>query len=169
MTPQEKELLLEQMRQREKIKKQKEKLLEVEMKAKAVKIAVKYHTRASILSGILSLIAFLLGWIPYWINSFKALASKSQLDMWIELGHSESDATGAELASDISKYTKEANSIVWVPFVILAIGILVTIIVFIVCKNKTQSRVDKASEELKIVVKDYEAEYGEIGSLNQNR
>lgn len=166
LSPEERELLLEQMRQKEAVKKQKEKLNEVERKAKAVKKAAVYHIRMAIISGIISLVAFLFGWIPHWISLFKVAASKSQLQMWIELGHSESDATGQEFADDIAKYTKEANSVLWIPFVILGIGIIVTILVFLVSRGKTQSKVDKASEDLKSTVREYEETYGEIGSLS---
>lgn len=162
LSPQERETVLEQMRQREAIQKQKEKLNEVERKAKTVKKAAIYHIRMAILSGTMSLAAFLLGWIPYWISLFKATASKSQLQMWVELGHSESDATGQEYVAEITKYTKEANSVLWIPFVILGIGVITTILVFILSKRKTQGKVDKASDELKKTVEEYEKEYGKI-------
>ena len=163
LSPAERELLLEQMRQKEAVQKQKEKLNEVERKAKAVKKAATYHIRMTIISGVVSLIAFLFGWIPHWISLIKVAASKS----WIELGHSESDATGQEFAEDIAKYTKEANSVLWIPFVVLGIGIIVTILIFIVSRRKTQSKIDKASKELKLTVREYEEAYGEIGQLHE--
>ena len=162
LSPQERELLLEQMRQKEAIQKQKEKLEEVEKKAKAVKKAASYHTRATILSGIISLVVFLLGWVPYWVSLIKAAASNSQLQSWIELGHSENDATGQEFANDIARYTNEANSLLWIPFVVLGIGIIITVLVFILSRKKTQAKVDKASNELKEIVDEYEKEYGKI-------
>ena len=166
LSPEERSLLLEQIKQREEMKKQRNKLDLVEKKAKAVKKAAIYHIRMAIISGIISLTAFLLGWVPYWIYSFQAFASKTQLEMWIELGHSETDEIGQECAEAIIRHTQEANSVLWIPFAVLAVGFVVTILVFIMSRNKTQSKVDKVSEELKTIVKEYEDEYGEIGTLH---
>lgn len=164
LTPEEREAILAEIQAREEIRKQKAKLNEIEQKAKKVKKASKYHIRMTILSAILSLIAFVFGWLPCWINLFMATASKSQLEMWVELGHSESDATGQEFATNIEKYTKQAESLVWIPFVILAVGAVITIIVYMSSKRKTQAKTEAAEQDLKKTVKAYEEEYGPLGS-----
>ena len=71
--------------------------------------------------------------------------------MWIELGHSETDETGQELAADIAKYTQKANSLIWIPFVVLAISILVIVIVVIIVKKQEPQRVEKIAKELESI------------------
>ena len=162
LTPEERESLISEMKQREEIKIQQKNLANVKSKATACKKAEKYHIRITVLSGIVSLIAFLFGWIPHWVFSFQAYASRTQLESWIELGHSETDKTGQEFSADIIKHTSEANSVIWIPFAILGIGIIVTILVFVVVKRKTPIKMEKAKKELDMVLKDYEDKYGKI-------
>ena len=167
LSPEERALLLEQLRQKEEVRKQKEKLGEIENKAKAVKRAAIYHIRMTILAGILSAVAFLFSWIPHWIDLLFVASNKTMLREWLDLGHSESDDFAQECLANIDKYTKQANSVLWIPFVILAIGIIITIAVFLLSRNKAQAKVDKASDELKTAVKEYEDKYGEIGKQAQ--
>ena len=167
LTPEEKEKLREKWRQEEEIRRQKRKLEEIELKAKAVKKVSKYHIKKTVLAGILSLVVFLLSWIPYLVLYFPAIAGKSQLSMWIELGHSETDEYSLELKEGIAKATKEANGALWIPFVVLTLCIIVTVIVFVFSKRKTKSKVEKATEELNVIVRKYEEEYGEIGTIHE--
>ena len=167
LTPEERELIREQLRRKEAAKKQQEKLCQVEIKAKAVKRASIYHIRMAILAGILSAVAFLLSWVPYFVLYLPAVVGKSELSLWLELGHSETDEYSIELKEGIAKATEEANKVLWIPFVVLSIGIVTTIAVLFLSKRKTQFKVDKASEDLKTSVKEYENEYGEIGKQAQ--
>ena len=163
LTPEERELIREQLRRKEAARKQQEKLCQIEIKAKAVKKASIYHIRMAILTGILSIVVFLLSWIPYLILYLPAIVGKSELSLWLELGHNENDEYAIELKEGIAKATEEANKVLWIPFVVLAVEIIATIAVLFLSKRKTQSKVDKASEELKVIVREYENEYGEIG------
>ena len=86
--------------------------------------------------------------MPCWISLFKANVAKSQLETWIELGHSESDATGQNYSADIAKYTEQAKSIIWLPFVILVVAFLVIVILVILVKKQEPSRVEKISNDL---------------------
>ena len=167
LSPEERALRLEQLRQKEEIRKQKEKLKEIEVKAKAVKKSAVYHIRMAVFASILSAVAFLLGWIPYWINLMLVSSNKVMLQEWLDLGHSESDEFAQECLINIDKYTKQTNSVLWIPFVIIGISIVTTIAVFLLSKNKTQIRVDKASKALKTAVKEHEEKYGEIGKQTQ--
>lgn len=163
LTPEERELLREEYRRREAVRKQQEKLHKVELKAKAVKKATIYYIRMAVLAGILSIVAFLLSWIPYLVLYLPAIVGKSELSLWLELGHNENDEYAIELKEGIAKATEEASKVLWIPFVVLAVGIIITIVVLFLSRRKTQSKVDKASEELKTIVREYESEYGEIG------
>lgn len=150
-TPEEREALREEMRIREENQKRAEKEQRIAKKEKQLRVAKRLHIRAAILGGILSLLTFLFGWLPCWISLFKAKASQTQLEMWIELGHSETDETGQELAADIVKYTQKANSLIWIPFVVLAISILVIVIVVIIVKKQEPQRVEKITKELESI------------------
>lgn len=120
----------------------------IETKEKQIRNANNSPIKNAILSGIISLVAFFFGWIPHWVGLAKTNASRNALDMWIELGHSKTDSYGRELVADIEKYSNEANSVLWIPFVILGIGIVVSIIVFILSKRKVPQKVAKLKEEL---------------------
>jgi hypothetical protein len=119
------------------------------LKEKQIKKAQTSPIRNCILSGIISLVAFFFGWIPHWVGLAKARASRNALDMWIELGHSKTDSYGQELVADIERYSNEANSVLWIPFVILGIGIVISVIVYILSKKKVPQKVVKLEEELK--------------------
>ena len=162
ITPEEREIILEDIKKREELKKQKAKLAIIKEKDIKYKRAEKYHIRATVFAGIFSLVAFLIGWIPHWIALFKEAASKSQLSEWIDLGHSETDSFGQELVSDIARYGKEASSVMWIPFAVLGLGIVISVLVFFLAKNKTQSKMEKAKKELDTITKEYEIEYGKI-------
>ena len=118
-------------------------------KEKQISKAKKAPIRNAILSGVLSLVAFFFGWIPHWVGLAKTNASKNALDMWIELGHSKTDSYGQELVADIERYSNEASSVLWIPFVILAIGIAISVLVFVLSKKKAPSKVAKLEEELR--------------------
>lgn len=162
LTSEERENLLEEIRQREEQKKQREKLNVVEHKKKALKKAHIFHIRVVITSSIISLIAFLIGFIPYWYNLIAKTATEKTLQEWIELGHSESDKYGQELVADIAKYDSQAASIIWLPFVILGVGIIVTVILFFLAKKRAPSKIEKAEKELKEATDEYESIYGKI-------
>lgn len=121
----------------------------IALKEKQIGKAKKAPIRNAILSGILSLVAFFFGWIPHWVGLAKTNASKNALDMWIELGHSKTDSYGQELVADIERYSNEASSVLWIPFVILAIGIAISVLVFVLSKKKVPSKVAKLEEELR--------------------
>ena len=123
----------------------------VAAKEKQISKAKKAPIRNAILSGVLSLVAFFFGWIPHWVGLAKTNASKNALDMWIELGHSKTDSYGQELVADIERYSNEASSVLWVPFVILAIGIVILALVFIFSKKNVPAKVAKLEEELRKV------------------
>ena len=107
---------------------------------------------AGIVGGIITLIAFLLGWIPYWYWDYHRAISKSNLETLFNLGHTMSEPYMQELYSE-GLYAKEMrDSVIWIPFVILAVGIVSTIVV-VILKNKTKLKrlivTRKELEELK--------------------
>ena len=125
-----------------------EKERKIESKKKEIKKIQSAPTRNGIIASILSLVAFLLGWIPHWVALAKVKATQNQLQMWVDLGHSKTDSYGQELLADIDKYSKEANSVIWIPFAILVIGVVIIIIVIVVSKKKVPSKLNIARQEL---------------------
>ena len=162
ITPEEREAYRVERKRREELEKQRAKLDLLKAKGRACEKATKYHIRVTILVAILSAFAFLLSWIPHWIALFKEAASKTMLAEWIDLGHSESDDYAKELAADIIRYHNEAISVVWIPFVVLAIGIGLTVLAFFLARKKTPLKMEKAKKEMEVVKEEYEAEYGKI-------
>lgn len=105
-------------------------------------------TRNTILAGSLSLGAFLLSWIPYLIGLARVNFAKHLLDMWIEMGYSKTDSYGQELSSDIVRCSNEANSVLWLPFVVLAIGIAITLLVLFLSRKKAPQKLSRLRKEL---------------------
>ena len=108
-----------------------------------------------ILSSIISVVAFVFGWIPHWI--FKAIENRSitGLQAWISLGHSETDAYGQQLVAQINTYHAKANGIIWLPFVILGLGIAATIVSFVIVKKKQPGKLVRAVNEFKALQEDF--------------
>lgn len=149
LTPEEREeRRLRRIAEEAKLKRQRKERA-IALKEKQIKKAQTSPIRNCILSGIISLVAFFFGWIPHWVGLAKAIVSRNALDMWIELGHSKTDSYGQELVADIERYSNEASSVLWIPFVILGIGIVISVIVYILSKKKVPQKVAKLEEELR--------------------
>ena len=134
--------------------KNREKERKINDKQKEIKKIQSAPIKNGIIVSVLSLVGFLLGWIPHWVALAKAKASQNQLQMWIDLGHSKSDPFAKELIADIDKYTKQANSVIWIPFVLLLVGVVVTIIIIVKSKKNVPSKLSIARQELESLNKD---------------
>ena len=97
---------------------------------------------------ILSLVAFLIGWTPYWVFKGFENASRTSLNDWIELGHSENDSFALELKADAARYAETADSLIWIPFVALVIAIVLTILLVILYKNNIPRKTEEAEQKL---------------------
>lgn len=120
----------------------------IALKEKQIKMAQTSPIRNCILSVVFSFVAFFFGWIPYWDNLAKVNGSRNALEMWIELGHSKTDSYGQKIVADIERYSSKANSVIWIPFVILGIGIIVSVIVFVLSKKNVPQKITKLKEKL---------------------
>ena len=129
------------------IKEEDEKKSKIALK-KQIEKTKKAPARNCIVSAIISLFAFLLGWIPFWLNMTLKVANEGALRDWIALGHSESDDFGQECLDNIAIYSARAASVLWISFVVLFIGIIICVMVFIMSKRKAPDRVAKLEEEL---------------------
>ena len=122
--------------EKEFIEKQKQKELAIK-EAKIRKIK-RFPITAGIVGGVITLIAFLLGWIPYWYWDYQRSICKSNLETMFNLGHTMSEPYLQQLYSEGLRAKEMRNSVIWIPFVILGVGIVVTIVV-VVLKNKSKN------------------------------
>ena len=93
-----------------------------------------------IVGGVITLFAFLLGWIPYWywdIQRKNAIFAIEQLE---ELGHNPNEAIVQEFFQDGMHAKEMRNSVAWIPFVILAIGIGLTILVVVITNKRKANK-----------------------------
>lgn len=121
----------------------------IELKEEQIKKIQTSTIKNRILIGIIFLGMFLLGWIPYWHILIEKDVRSNALDMWIELGHSKTDSHGQNLVALVDSCTDRANSVLWLPFVILGVQIVISIVLFVFSKKKTSQKVMKLKEDLK--------------------
>ena len=75
-------------------------------------------------------VTFFLGWIPYWIAIFFKNNNEMALDFWKNTGHSETDAQGQTIVENIARYNAIAIGTIWIPFVILVIGVVISVVLY---------------------------------------
>ena len=97
---------------------------------------------AGIVGGVITLIAFLLGWIPYWYWDYQRSICKSNLETMFSLGHTMGEPYMQELYSE-GLHTKEMrDSVIWIPFVILAVGVVITVVTSIALNKAKKNRIN---------------------------
>lgn len=103
---------------------------------------------AAIISGIISLIAFLLGWIPYWYFD-RLLTTTREKILWYEkTGYDPNSDTIVFLYNQGLQAKQSRDSVLWIPFVILGIGIVATVTIVILVNKTKHKRLIKARKEL---------------------
>ena len=125
-----------------------EKENKIAAKEKQIKKIKSSPVRNMIIGYFASLVAFFFGWIPHWVCKAMENGSRSALEMWIDLGHSATDDYGQELTAEISQRQAAANGTLWIPFVILGIGIVVSILLFFLTKKNVPQKLEKSQREL---------------------
>ena len=68
--------------------------------------------------------------------------------MWLEFGHSATDKTGLEFSTNIEMYTNKASSVVWIPFVVLAMCIVLSILSLVKTKQKQKVELCNLTNEI---------------------
>lgn len=119
--------LMEEIRQKN-IEEEKQKIQNDILKIKRTPM-INFLKRTTVIA-----VTFLLGWIPYWIAIFFKNNNEMALDFWKNTGHSETDAQGQTIVENIARYNAIAIGTIWIPFVILAIGIVISVVLY--CKAK---------------------------------
>ena len=121
------------------------KINDLEKKAYLVKSMI---IKNIILCTVMSLVTFFLGFIPYFVfNLFKG-QNESALQSWIDLGYSSTDETALEFSANIEMYSSKAQSVLWIPFVILVILIVLSILLIIKTRRKQIVELSNLTSEM---------------------
>ncbi len=97
---------------------------------------------------LISGIAFLLGWAPYWVFNSKLQAVKDSITFLYNMGHDVNEPLMVELYEQGLQYKASRDSIVWLPFVILSIALVATIIIMVIASKKKPARMLALRREL---------------------
>lgn len=117
-------------------------------KEKQIKRIPLNPIKTGIVGALCAFSAFAIGWVPHGIYKNFENASRTSLNDWVEFGHSGSDSHGQELLANIQKYSEKADSVIWIPFVVLAISIVLLVVAIFVSKKNVPSQQEKARSEL---------------------
>lgn len=77
---------------------------------------------------IITLVCFGLGWIPYLSNLNNAGKNESLANLWVQLGHSTDSEEYLEWMALAEQFRSKANEVLYIPYLILGILLIVTII-----------------------------------------
>ena len=124
-----------------------------ESKIQSKKNEIKRFERKPVLTGIFlsigSLFMFLLGWIPHWFWNTKAKEDKELLEWYYGVGHKPSEELSIEITESIEHAEKMSSAAICIPFILLALGIGLTVLLVVLSKKKNKVKIEKAQEELK--------------------
>ena len=140
ITPQERAEMHTRWEEQERQEQAERKRREIAINEAKIRRIKRSPITAGIVGGIITLIAFLLGWIPYWYWDYQRSICKSNLETMFSLGHTMSEPYMQQLYSEGLHAKEMRDSVVWIPFAILAVGIVLTIVV-VVYKTK-QKRIE---------------------------
>ena len=104
----------------------------------------RFPVVAGIIGGVITLFAFLLGWIPYWYWDIQRKNQLFAIQELEELGHDPNEAIVQEFFQDGMHAKEMRNSVVWIPFVLLVVGIAITVAVTIYVNKKKVIRLKEA-------------------------
>ena len=133
-----KEELYKQIQEKEAIQKQ----------GKKVKRIYKSVQTAIVLSILFSLLAFLFGWIPYWFWDRKRSQSEWAIQQMYEFGHDDNNKYVQEFYADRAHEIEMRDSVLWIPFVVLAVGIIVSFVLIVVVRKRKEQLLSKEVEKL---------------------
>ena len=102
---------------------------------------------SGIVGGVATLLAFLLGWIPYWYWDSRLSSLREMILFLKDTGHDPNEAIVVELYQDGLHAKEMRNSVVWIPFVLLVAGIAITVAVTIYVNKKKVIRLKEAHKE----------------------
>lgn len=114
--------------------------IEERQKAKELKGIKNSPLVGGIVSAAITLFTFLLGWIPCWYWNYKLKSDRSMIEQLMKWGHDPKEAIVVELYNDGLHAKQMRDSVIWIPFVILLIGITLTVILVILLSKKKRAK-----------------------------
>ena len=90
----------------------------------------------------ITLVAFGLGWIPYLSNISEAEGNEAAAYFWKELGHSTDDETYLEWVSLAEQYRAKADEVLYIPYLILGIFLVLTIAVTVLLLFRRKKKLE---------------------------
>lgn len=148
LTAEERERMNREAEERRIERERQEKQRKISAKEKEIKKIEFSPIKSLIIALAISFGAFFFGWIPHWVCKSMEKSSRWALEQWIELGHSETDSFGQELVAEINQRQAAANGVLWIPFVILGVGVVITVLVYLNSRKKVPTKLEKAKNEL---------------------
>lgn len=94
------------------------------------------------------LFVFLLGWIPHRVFKAKARSDKNVLKTWYELGHKPDESLSAELIDSINHAEKMSKTMIYIPFILLAVCGILLIVFIVIDRRKTNLKLKKVENDL---------------------
>lgn len=146
---------LEEMKRQEKLAQEKELALKKQTilnksndLEKRVILIKNKMTKNITLCIVMTSVAFLFGFIPYFVFNYLKGQNEFALQSWIDLGHSATDETALEFSSNIEMYANKAHSVLWIPFVFLAIFVVLSILLIIKTRKKQLADLSNLTSEM---------------------
>jgi len=117
-------------------------------KKRELEACKKPPIKALIIGSIISIAAFILGWSPYWYFNSALKDIIREIEYCESQGIDPSSARVQYLYQQGLAVKSARNGVVWIPFVILVIGIVITIIVFMTKKKNRGVRATQLKKEI---------------------
>ncbi len=96
---------------------------------------------------VVALVCFGIGWIPYLSNIFNAEYNESLAHYWISLGNSTDHEEYLEWVSLAELFRSKANEVLYIPYLILGIFLVITIIATILLFIQRKKKLEVIEKE----------------------
>lgn len=145
-----KERKQEERERAEREQKYKELLKNKEIKKKQAEIKSYKNSpiRSVIIGGIITAFAFLIGWIPHSVSKQRLKRIVDLILMHQEIGDDVNSPQVQYLYQEGLKVKDFKNASVWIPIIILIIGLAITTVIFIKKNNRKKQNVEKLTKEI---------------------
>lgn len=90
---------------------------------------------------VCSLLAFLLGWIPYWALNGSLKSIREQIEWYQKMGYDPSSEIVQEAYQKGLSVKAARDGSVCVPFILLGVALIITIIVFVYKKKHVEEKI----------------------------
>ena len=137
----------------------------IEKKKKEIRF-IKIRPFTSLVAFVLlSLVAFLLGWVPYWFFDSRRQTALDTIARIVDVkGYDLNEPINDPYVLDLYEQGLQAkqmrDAIIWLPFALLGIGIAISVLVFVWTLKKKKISLPKAEKELADLI-------GETENLNK--